>query len=137
MDAPMKDLKTRQIEALEKSITHWKENEKQKLAIKVDLSPESCECCNQFLKEEDLQNCEECPIFERTLKRFCRQTPYIFVSEERYKILAGRGLKQRKEAPVTQSLRSAIKHELDFLQALKKELKKELEKELENELENE
>jgi hypothetical protein len=121
----MKDLKTRQIEALEKSIKHWEENIKQELAIKVDLSAESCECCNQFLKNSSLGNCEGCPIFEKTLRRFCRQTPYIFVSEERYKILAGRGLKQQKEAPVTQSLRSAIKHELDFLRNLKQELENE------------
>jgi hypothetical protein len=121
MDAPMKDLKTRQIEALEKSIAHWKQNATQYLVTKVEISSKACECCIQFYNETDLPSCHNCPIYQFTGERNCDNTPYDTVMHIKGKLLCENTMMNRVKE-VTPELNKAIRKEVDFLEALKKEL---------------
>ncbi len=59
-------------EALEASILHWQENLEAELPGAVRIGVENCALCSIYYDED----CEGCPVSERTKSKMCRSTPY-------------------------------------------------------------
>ena len=59
-------------EALEASILHWQENLEAELPGAVRIGVENCALCSIYYDED----CEGCPVSERTTSKVCQSTPY-------------------------------------------------------------
>lgn len=58
--------------ALNASIKHWEDNVKADTPSAVSMSPHDCALCEQYYHN----NCDGCPVSERTGVSRCRRTPY-------------------------------------------------------------
>jgi hypothetical protein len=100
----MMDARTRK--ALEASIKHWEMNVAAGSTADVSVQESSCALCSEFIDS----GCSDCPVFERSGRAFCRDTPYI---------QACRALARWKSYPYERREFSlAAQAELDFLRSL-------------------
>ena len=100
-------------EALEASIKHWEENLAAELPIRVKIYSPDCALCTLYLGD----NCEGCPVFERTGKKECADTPWSEAAKalQRWCIYKSMSGHPRAE------FRKAAQAEVNFLKSLRKE----------------
>ena len=102
------------LEALKKSIAKW--GKIAKSTKEMDLGRINCALCDLF---GDFV-CEKCPVYKKTKKKYCRDTPYTewsdHVIDDNYSFsYVGAGL--RRKPRCKECLRLA-KEELNFLKSL-------------------
>lgn len=84
--------KNPQITPLKKSIEHWK---RMVAAVKKDgfegldkikeyPTGSDCACCKAFFDTDKDEPCSGCPIFEKTGKGYCENTPYHQANDSYY-----------------------------------------------------
>lgn len=92
---------TATLAALRSSIEHWKENEQVTDIIDAKIGTGSCALCKLFFRNL----CKDCPVFNRTGKDLCVDTPY-------------RAVVEAKEENNLEAFRLAAKAEREFLESL-------------------
>jgi hypothetical protein len=112
----------KQIESLTKSIEKWDNIVNQ---CGADLGSKNCQCCIDYFADFDVDGtmtCIGCPIYEKTGKPMCENTPYTHWVEQHGNAFTLHlfGTVARSELEI-----SAAKSELIFLTELLKELKDE------------
>ena len=107
-------MKNEALEALKKSIIKWEKIAKS--TKEMDLGRVNCALC--YLFGDDL--CEECPVYKKTKKKYCRDTPYT----EWTKHASGHAINDnyfgdglRREPGCKECLR-LVREELNFLKSL-------------------
>lgn len=98
------------MEALEKSIQHWKKNVEAEDPHDVSVSAGDCALCRIFLRE----NCNGCPVKKRTGQNQCRATPY-----ERAHWAWETWLNYPNDGEAKAAWREAAQIELNFLESLR------------------
>ena len=100
-----KSTKTRR--ALEASIAHWQRMATGKERTGEKPSGSQCGLCRLFLESTHSTNeCEGCPVYERTERQFCKGTPYDDAHAE------------WSYAGFTKRFRKLAREELRFLESL-------------------
>ena len=102
------DAKTR--EALEASIEKWKRNAAEVNVFKTSISNKDCALCSLFYDDD----CQGCPVSEKSGRKFCGNTPYLEAS-------AARGIwfcETQNDGP---AFRTAALEEVAFLESLRPE----------------
>lgn len=89
------------LEALKKSIEHWKENVRAESLVRTSTATRDCALCSLFYNK----GCLGCPVFKETGYTNCYYTPYYQAVEAKY-------------AENIQDFKSAAQAELDFLKSL-------------------
>ena len=59
--------------ALQRSIEKWEQKAKESVVEDVRIGADECPLCDLFFEDD----CEGCPIFEKTGHTNCRRTPFI------------------------------------------------------------
>lgn len=98
----------RTLEALKASIAKWERNAEAKTPAEFRVSEIDCPLCVLFKTGSD--ECEGCPVFEKTRVRFCRETPYMSAAVARRDWRDGEGSSDRAHA--------AARDEVAFLKSL-------------------
>jgi hypothetical protein len=65
------------LEALKASIAKWERNATAPDPTEYRTGPEDCPLCAVFQVQGDGQDCNGCPVRERTGVRYCNSTPYV------------------------------------------------------------
>lgn len=104
----------RTAEALEASIRHWQENVNAQRAPEASTSPEDCALCRMFFRNGMRDACRGCPVFKKTGKSHCDDTPYDLALPAHENWEHGYGGIAMRDA-----FRIAAKAELDFLISLR------------------
>lgn len=105
--------------ALMKSIAHW---ERMLISFKTDKPTcEQCELCRLFnppLWVPRPNDCFGCPVYAKTGKQYCNETPYISAAESYRK--AERDLRGTNTEPVKPSteFKKLARQEIKFLKSL-------------------
>jgi hypothetical protein len=100
------DAKT--LEALKASIAKWERNAEAADVFEFKISEKDCPLCAMFKIWPD--ECDGCPVFEKTGAKFCRETPYISAATARRDWRYGDGPADRAHA--------AARDEVAFLKSL-------------------
>ena len=100
------DAKT--LEALKASIAKWERNAEAKTPGEYKIGEEDCPLCVMFKIWPD--ECEGCPVFERTGIKSCRGTPYVQAATARRDWRCGYVTADRA--------RAAARDEVAFLKSL-------------------
>lgn len=95
----------RALNALKKSIEHWRRLASGKTLANEGVGPTHCALCNEFLRSPNW--CRGCPVMQRTKKATCDATPYGKADSAFHE----HGAKSR-------SFRRAAHAELKFLESL-------------------
>ena len=103
------DAKTRK--ALEASIKHWQENVAAETPMGASTSSDACALCKSFFDNY----CEGCPVFDKTGKGECGDTPYK-TAHDTLRYWQIENTERSKSA-----WRKAAQAELDFLISLRPE----------------
>lgn len=94
------------LKALTESIDKW--DAMADGSIQAHPSPDNCPLCQLFnsAEEASLKDCQGCPVFELTHKRYCEDTPYVafFDSCDRF--------------PLNENGKALARTEANFLRAL-------------------
>ena len=96
------------LRALRTSITHWEENLTVNSPDDVDYGSDSCALCAHFIQN----NCEGCPVEEKTGQWRCQDSPYEDVLK---------AIETWEENPTVENskkVKIAVQAELDFLKSL-------------------
>ena len=120
MTNEQEQLKENTIRAIRGSIKHWKENvARVRKHLAPDLSTTDCTLCREFIPRTDgKDSCVKCPIFKKTGKPLCEETPYVEASAMLH-------LYRRKDSTFSwDNLLDTCLEELKFLQKLLKEVEK-------------
>lgn len=67
------------LRALKASIAHWEENLKASTPETANTSMEGCALCGLFVSDSESrapQDCEGCPVYNKTKQRYCKNSPY-------------------------------------------------------------
>ena len=96
------------LEALEKSIEHWKRLSTGNRLPGEGIGPNNCALCGMFFEK----SCRGCPVKEKTSKDSCMGTPYDQVSV----IYSNR--KSDFDVYKSEEFLAAAKRELSFLESL-------------------
>jgi hypothetical protein len=62
--------------ALEASIAHWSENIAAETPDGARTGPDHCALCQEFNPCAEIDDCDGCPVFANTGRRYCAGTPY-------------------------------------------------------------
>ena len=104
------------IKAINQSIEKWKRNLllaelKTKETINlIETSADDCDLCKLF----HINFCEECPVYKKTQRRFCSETPHQDVVKILTRILD----ENHQTEEQYNKLIKAIKKEIAFLESL-------------------
>lgn len=60
--------------ALKSSIEKWKKNSRVRDINNAKIGAENCPLCNLYLNT--LKSCERCPVYSKTGKKYCENTPF-------------------------------------------------------------
>jgi len=107
------------LEALKESISHWFRLSTKKTLPGENVGAEHCSLCklfNQHSLEDRATNCVGCPVYEKTGKQYCSDTPYEHIDNISYDT--------EEEFLVCPEFIGLANNELDFLQSLLPEDKK-------------
>ena len=102
------------LKALQESIAH---HERLRDGVQGERTgPEGCSLCNLFNTEEmsQLQCCIGCPVYERTGKRFCEETPY-YKQTDLFSRFDGAAVTRKRHG---QKWIDVCQEEIDFLKSL-------------------
>ena len=100
------DAKT--LEALKASIAKWERNAEAKTPGEFRTHANDCPLCELFNHKPD--NCNGCPVKDKTGEKFCRRTPYVLADSANHAWRQGFGPQDRAHA--------AARDEVAFLKSL-------------------
>lgn len=69
-------MEPRTLEALKASIAKWERNAEAKMPDEFLIGGDDCPLCVMFNNEDDFPGCRGCPVFEKTGRLYCNDTPY-------------------------------------------------------------
>lgn len=101
-------------EALESSILHWQDNVAAERPLDASTSAEDCALCRMFFRNGMRDACRGCPVFLKTGKSHCDDTPYDLALPAHENWDDGYGGIAMRDA-----FRLAAQAELDFLISLR------------------
>lgn len=93
------------LNALKKSIAHWKRMADDKAPFDEEPVSEDCALCKLYLHEEEA--CDGCPVYEKTKRSHCAGTPYPAA----WRAYADRGI-------ASIQFRKAARRQIEFLESL-------------------
>jgi len=107
-------MKEETLNALKKSIVKWERIAKS--TKELDKGIVNCALCNLF----NAGGCGGCPVYEKTKKKYCRDTPYTewsdHVIDDNYSFsYVGAGLRRK---PGCRECLRLVRKELNFLKSL-------------------
>jgi len=105
-----KPLSQRAIKALKASIAHHEANLKAETPEDVELGPQHCALCREYLRKD----CKPCPVGKATGDKYCNNSPYIDLSAARWHWHWHKTDPQAKSA-----FRRAERKEIKFLKSLR------------------